>query len=142
MNSQSAPASHQDGCLSWTRTKNAFRREINSLVSLPFLQQAKNWVPTTVLPRIPQFWRLIHHFNACGKPSHLVGVENFEISTSMLKASCSASELHTQKSHNKFVTVDFIPLKDTVPSVSAALPITPCSDRSIGILLIIQCLNW
>ena len=31
----------------------------------------------------------------------MVGVENFEISTYWLKASYSASELHTQKSHNK-----------------------------------------
>jgi len=92
----------------------------------------QQWSPNSVLHYTKLDWNTLNHFSQNqlnGRHPEIVCFKNQKHYLGFLP-------------YNKFVTVDSIPLKDTVPSVSAALPITPCSDRSIGILLIIQCLNW
>ena len=163
MNSQSAPASHQDGWRGWDRTID---RLINSQLIYLWSTRQKLGPQDGLEPPTTGFgdqdstnWTTAEQ-SKIGETTgtrtqnllvksqllyHWVMVSKWWVRWDSNSEQLGKSQLWyaiSPQTHNKFVTVDSIPLKNTVPSVSAALPITPCSDQSIGILLIIQCLIW
>ena len=69
--------------------------------SQPLRKKLKFWLPTTVTLRVLQFWRLTHHFNACGKQSQNGTPRWNRTIIETLKGSCLTFQLWAQKSHNK-----------------------------------------